>query len=897
MPRRSLSISRYYAIAATTAAKSAFTGTLDERYELARSHFITFRELVCSHATFPHQKTWIDLLNTGVDNRYLRGVGGEDTLILAPRNSAKSTLLIEWVAWVIGIHTAPEHQIPFKVLYVSYEVSTAQQKSQQVQRILESTEYRKVFPWVRPGSNWAKGQWEIDFSFAGIGGVVEPYTLVSAGLKGAATGKRCLVGDTLIETEIGFIPISEFTNHIGIKVKTFDEKTNSIQWRRVTAIEGRPANELYEIRTSGGRLLRCTSNHPLYIVGQGYQQTQYLLPGDTIIVTPQLTRTTQKLFGMSKRIGQKEQWSPLSKMLRFDSLFRIQNSLQNLSKNIFNEALRFKKEGKQRNKKPILLAFLSWSQQFNSQILFKMWSQNIRFLKKEIRQFMSRLFGDRQTGKKNKTRCCLSNLSNFILSKTSITSVLFENLCKQSSFREDERVGEQPSYKRKFLQQTIFRYTPANFSQRQLSMSGLWNGREHRNERKVGVYVQSSGTSYQSRPNRQPHREFDNRVSRMSYDTSSKFDEWETDTISSITRTSCTTDELVYDIEVEGTHNFFANEVLVHNSNLIVLDDLIKSPEMIANPKIREQMETTWKVAIAPVRFDGTRAICLGTRMTANDIYCTTFTPYKGWKVIEQSAILKDSDGNEYSYWEPESPTAPGMPLVTLQKYREDAPIAFSYQYQNKVVSLSTLGISLDWIQYDYLPDKFERLVIGIDLSAGDRETNDYTCFVLSGMAKVDDKYRFYIIDLWRDRIMGNVEKLDALANFYENWKHLSPYFEVIVESNAYQLSFAGDFQTHLIDEKGLYNLAVSPTPSKGSKLTRLRGVTGLFQNGLVKFNYYGNNLSILVTELTEFGSTSHDDACDACVLALTGLRDRHPLSAISTERDEELSDIPYFYA
>jgi hypothetical protein len=521
VPRRSLSISRYWALAASAAAKSAFTGTLDERYELARSHFITFRELVCYHATFPHQQTWIDLLNTGEDNRYLRGVGGQDTLILAPRNSAKSTLLIEWVAWVIGIHTSPINRIPFKVLYVSYEVSTAQQKSQQVQRILESTEYRKVFPWVRPGDNWAKGQWEIDFSFAGIGGVVEPYTLVCAGLKGSATGKR---------------------------------------------------------------------------------------------------------------------------------------------------------------------------------------------------------------------------------------------------------------------------------------------------------------------------------------------------------------------------------------ANIICLDDLIKSPEAIANPKIREQMETTWKVAIAPVRFDGTRAICLGTRMTANDIYCTTFAPHKGWKVVEQSAILTDDDGNEYSYWEPDSPTAPGMPLATLQKYRENAPIAFSYQYQNKVVSIAQLGISLDWIKYDYLPDKFERLVIGIDLSAGDRETNDYTCFVLSGMAKVDGKYKFYIIDVWRDRIMGNIEKLDALADFYANWKHLSPYFEVIVESNAYQLSFAGDFQTHLIDDLGLYNLAVSPVSSRGSKLSRLRGVTGLFQNGLVKFNYYGNNLPILITELTEFGPTSHDDACDACVLALTALRDRHPLSAITTERDAELSDIPYFY-
>jgi phage terminase large subunit-like protein len=519
LPRLNIKPSRYYLKAASIAAKSAFTGDINPEYERARSDFILFRKLVCAHDTPPHQRAWIEVLNTGQDNRYLRGIAGADTLVLAPRNSAKSTLLIEWVAWVIGIHTAPEHRIPFKVLYVSYEVSTAQQKSQQVQRILESTEYRKVFPHVRPGDNWAKGQWEIDFSFAGIGGVVEPYTLVCAGLKGSATGKR---------------------------------------------------------------------------------------------------------------------------------------------------------------------------------------------------------------------------------------------------------------------------------------------------------------------------------------------------------------------------------------ANLICLDDLVKSPEAIANPKIREQMENTWKVAIAPVRFDGTRAICLGTRMTANDIYCTTFIKEKGWKVIEQSAILLDEQGHEHSYWNPESPTAPGMPLDTLRKFREEAPHAFSFQYQNKVVRLDTVAINPDWIKYDRLPDEFERLVIGVDLSAGDREINDYTVFVLGGIAKVDGKYCFYIIDVWRGRAIGNVEKLDALADFYSHWKHLNPYFEVWVETNAYQLSFAGDFQNHLIDEKKLYNLAVVPAPSKGSKLARLRGVTGLFQNGLVKFNHYGNNFPILIQELTEFGSTVHDDACDACVLCLTGLRERHPLSSITTVRDIDLDDVPY---
>ena len=56
----------------------------------ASQDFLKFRQYVCQHDTFEHMLTWHHELNTGQDNKYLRGIAGEDVCILAPRNSSKS---------------------------------------------------------------------------------------------------------------------------------------------------------------------------------------------------------------------------------------------------------------------------------------------------------------------------------------------------------------------------------------------------------------------------------------------------------------------------------------------------------------------------------------------------------------------------------------------------------------------------------------------------------------------------------------------------------------------------------------------------------------------------------------------------------------------------------------
>jgi hypothetical protein len=376
------------------------------------------------------------------------------------------------------------------------------------------------------------------------------------------------------------------------------------------------------------------------------------------------------------------------------------------------------------------------------------------------------------------------------------------------------------------------------------------------------------------------------------------------DTVKLITssRRNC----LVYDIEVEDNHNFFANNILCHNCHLVLLDDLIKSPEAIRAQSVRGAMVSNWENVIQFTRYDGSRAVCLGTRMTADDIYCTTFLKEKGWNVIEQSALLEHPDGTEYSFWEPEDDKAPGIPLRRLQEERETTPIAFAFQRQNKIVRVKEQSLSPDLIVRGILPTQFSHLVLGVDLSAGLKESNDYTAFVLGGVLIEGEVFSYWIIDAWEDRIMGNTPKLDAMIEVWDSWKHLLPQtrrynpasgdwdlspvlgLELWFDSSAYGLSLQGDYEDHIIKRNHILDWHVKPVPAsgRGGKLERLRRHTGLFHNRLIKFNMYGRTmadgrkpLGRLIQQITEFGSTSHDDLCDAFELCVSGMRSHLPLT------------------
>ena len=343
----------------------------------------------------------------------------------------------------------------------------------------------------------------------------------------------------------------------------------------------------------------------------------------------------------------------------------------------------------------------------------------------------------------------------------------------------------------------------------------------------------------------------------------------------------------VEDAGMESDYTFYAagitGSITSRRSDLIVGDDLIKSSKAIENADVRQKILDNWSEVIEPTLVPGGRIIDIGTRFRPDDIHATEFLPEYGWQVIEQSAIETDEYGREKSYWEER------FSLEELRKKRERKPVIFSFQFQNRIVRISETSIAPEWIVKGDVPcdiREYDSLCIGMDLSATKKETSDYTAFVLCG--RINNK--FYVLDIKRGRYPGNQDKLDSLLEMCLDWgiveedekeRYYSSAITVYLHSEevAYQASLAADFKRFIVQKLGIYNLVYKAAKARGDKLSRLRGVTGIFQNLLITFNQF-RKMGVLIEELTNFGSCEHDDAADALVYALQLLSARLKLDA-----------------
>ena len=137
-----------YRRAAQLRAVQASEKTLDASdsiYGRAASDFQTFCT-VLDKPPAKHMLEWQNHLITHESNKYLLDISGPNLDILAPRGSAKSTVLNMFTAWIIGRHTTEKR--PLQIIYCSYNIATAIPKSRIIKQIIDSPSYSKVFPRV-----------------------------------------------------------------------------------------------------------------------------------------------------------------------------------------------------------------------------------------------------------------------------------------------------------------------------------------------------------------------------------------------------------------------------------------------------------------------------------------------------------------------------------------------------------------------------------------------------------------------------------------------------------------------------------------------------------------------------------------------------------------------------
>lgn len=785
--------------------------------ERARTDFAYFCDVVGDKPPAAHHKEWHRYLCTGEDTECLIGIGGPNIDILAPRGSAKSTILGLYTAWSIGIHAL--NKKPLKILYISYTVDVARPKSAAIKRIIEESKtYKEIFPMVKIAKGINSNEyWSIDWKFAGIKSTgEEEFTVCCAGLKGAVTSKRshlCLTGDTLVHTQHGAVPIHDIYQAPGdYQVQTFNPRTGCLEWSGVRGVSRRLTDRLIHLETSSGDLLRATPEHPFYIPGRGIIAAGDLQVGDQLIELSNCVRSSSQnnVSTVFKRIPSKHQ----------------------LETNLIQEQ-----------------------------------SQNVLVLK-EMRGPLKTNIGFKSLPR------VFSDLSSEQLS----SSMLLKGLRFQGTFKKNAWKNE--STMETWQQQAKpTGFAPSHSATRQYAVCSLQYGGTNVDCKTSSKSKQFSGSPYRCQSEEQRVNEFNYLVQAMPRRLSPVGGESSNPrvTIAALSG-NCVEQEYVYDLETESeNHNFFAGESGYCVANCII-DDAIKSSDDIKNRDIRVAMEDNWNSVIVPTMFEGGRAICLGTRFRHDDIHNTTFIPTNDWVQIVQSAITIDDNGDEISYW-PEM-----WSLEYLKDRRRQAPIAFSFQYQNQIVQTSDLAISPDLIIKGKIATEFDCLGVGVDLSAGVRERNDYTVMVLGG--RIGDK--IHIIDCKRIRIMGNLEKLEALMDMCYEWgivhKDGTQYFstgstvEIWSEAVAYQASLEADFKRICLGDHGLYNMNWHAVKGfRGDKVARFRGIMGLFEQRKIVFNKY-RKFRALTDEIINFGVSSHDDCVDALVWLCNGLMTRGKL-------------------
>ena len=145
MPSRETFAYRRGAQLRAVRASEKTSETSDSIYGRAAEDFQTFCTIL-EKPPAKHMLEWHSHLITHDSNKYLLDIAGPNLDILAPRGSAKSTVLNLFTAWIIGRHTTAKR--PLQIIYCSYNIATAIPKSRIIKQIIDSGDYRKVFPRV-----------------------------------------------------------------------------------------------------------------------------------------------------------------------------------------------------------------------------------------------------------------------------------------------------------------------------------------------------------------------------------------------------------------------------------------------------------------------------------------------------------------------------------------------------------------------------------------------------------------------------------------------------------------------------------------------------------------------------------------------------------------------------
>lgn len=835
----------------------------------ARSNLLDFTRF-----TMPEYRgSWHHELICKKLDEFIEGKNKRLIIACPPRHGKTELASRRFPAYILGKN--PD----CKIIACSYAADLASLINRDVQRIIDSPEYSFLFPNtalnrsnVRTTSQESYLRNSDIFEIVGHNGVYR-----SAGVGGSITGMggNCLTGDTLIFTNFGALRIDFLVNSYkynkwynnGYRVLSYDHYNKRPVWRRIEATRCLRSSRILEITTSSGNKISVTPEHRVFVHDKGYTEAKSLQPGDRIYYCNEPEKQNVSVL----RDYAKGTWGTLYEMLSEPSESVSSSQMLIMREGIREEAIRLSQMFDQRLQRCLLFSgmFKCSSCREECETMRDMWDADAEEGKGKI---LLPGMSAGSTGQENNDRSLLSQgrdkqlfetktlpgMRNDVQTTISSNDLLLKRLRRFSTFKKDER-GRKLKLQRWFkyyIYEAIRRNETYDFRERQSFLRGL------------RLYSKPTRSSYKRNKNSGRPNEFNNSLQTMSCYTP-RFNE---DTISTITEYSGESYP-VYDIQVEGTNNFFANSILVHNC--LIVDDPFRSRADAESPTIRNKVYEWYTSTFRTRRQKDASILLIATRWHEDDLTGRLLELAKNnpdadqWEVINLPALseepLEDYDlrtGPDQALWPSE------FPEVDLLSTKASSTIyEWLSLYQQRPSAAAGNLVKKEDFKYCTLENGV--LTLFTDKTAGSKKVfmlNQCKVFQTCDPAASEKKTaNDFVLATWAQTPNNDLALIDILKTNLETPKHVPLFKQQYVKHHPQQQWIETDgvgrptFQ--LLREEGL---PIAELKTSGhDKLIRFIPAATRITAGAVYFLAESPWLNGYETELLGFPNTKQNGQVD----------------------------------
>ncbi len=380
---------------------------------------------------------------------------------------------------------------------------------------------------------------------------------MSGGLLSGITGNRCFVAGTMLRGKTG--PVSIEHVYPSMEVLAYDHATDRAVYRRVLGTQCTLRADLVRVRTVAGREFVCTADHPIYVAGKGYTRASELVQGDAcLVVDAALFDLRNGSAAPELRVGEAGPEGDQRRVLQP----RVHG------REVVQEVPDVRHAGARggpQTQRSILQRGVSAAARLSGQAL------------RAVRHAVS--------------------------AKRKPSRILQQALREPRARRAHGRLRELAIQGWKLVRDVVSRNAQGDSSARSQPLRG------------VRVSEEATCAPHRRKPAEQSRGEPRDALRVVPHDAP----QVDHDTVSVVEPVRAGSVP-VYDLEIEGTSNFFAASVLSHNCHGIVVDDPIKGREAADSEAIRRATWDAWNDDLMTRLIPGGFVILVQTRWSHEDV-------------------------------------------------------------------------------------------------------------------------------------------------------------------------------------------------------------------------------------------------------------------------------------